>query len=169
MHRTLAHARLSLAAVLACAASHGAATAAPASSGTSSAASAPSAAQAALGPTVAYNEAVRVVGGKRVVQLPPPSKYTPPGWSVTKPGNHYGGSSPYMVETVDGLMQCTVPFYHPVGCEPSTYGTQRKLRTWIVLREGQWEGCIGIDQPKRCRAVHPKGKRISGVMPFEDA
>jgi hypothetical protein len=178
MHRTLSHtrpprarlvhARIALAALLACVAGHAAVVAAPASSGTSAAASAPTTAQAALGPTVAYNEAVRIVGGKRVVQLAPRHPNPRRNRDVTKPGSPFGGDAHFMIEAPEGLVQCTVPFYDPAGCEPSNYGTLRKLRTWIVLRNGQWEGCVGLKTPERCRAVYPNTKRITGVMPFED-
>lgn len=173
MHRTPSHtppprAWLACAAVVACAAGHAAVVAAPAGPGTSAAASAPATAQAALGPTVAYNEAVRIVAGKRVVQLAPRHQNPNRNRDVTKPGSPFGGDAHFMIEAPEGLVQCTVPFYDPAGCEPSNYGTLRKLRTWIVLRNGQWEGCVGLKTPERCRAVYPNTKRITGVMPFED-
>lgn len=128
------------------------------------------AATAPAGPVVAYNEAVRVVNGKRVVQLPPRNPYGTKEY-VPKLSGAYKPPAGYMIETEAGLMQCTVTFFDKDGCEPSTYGSKRAMRTWIVLRGGEWQGCIGIDQPKKCRAVYPKpgspDMRLGGVMPAE--
>lgn len=121
------------------------------------------------GPTVAYNEAVKLVGGKRVVELPPPN---PRKLFIPKVGGPYGGFATYMIEGPAVLLQCTVPLYAPEACEPSTYGKAKRPRTWIVLRNGVWEGCTGIDAPKKCRAIYPSrsssGGNLGGVMPSEE-
>lgn len=129
------------------------------------------AATAPAGPLVAYNEAVRIVNGKRVVQLPPQVNRNGTKMFVPRLHGAYKPHTGFMVETEAGLMQCAVPFFDKDGCEPSSYGSKRMLRTWIVLRGGEWQGCIGIDQPKKCRAVYPKpgspDMRLGGVMPAE--
>lgn len=126
--------------------------------------------RAAAGPTVAYNEAVRIVGGKRVVELPPLNPYSPKQF-VPPAGSHVLRNHAYMVETPNGLLQCTVPFYAKAGCEPSTYGSVRQRRTWVVLHKGEWKGCIGLDAPKQCRALYPKQgsteNHLGGVIPAE--
>lgn len=125
-----------------------------------------------LGPVVAYNEAVRVINGKRVVQLPPRNPY---GTKVFVPrfDGVYKPHAGYMIETEAGLVQCTVPFFEKEGCEPSTYGIKRTNRRWIVLRGGEWQACTGVEQPKKCRAVYPKpgspDARATGVMPYEES
>lgn len=126
--------------------------------------------QAAAGPTVAYNEAVRVVAGKRVVQLPPLNPYNPKQY-VAPASSYVMRVQAFMIETQDGLVQCTVPFFAKEGCEPSTFGQLKRSRTWIVLREREWQACIGIDKPKKCRAIYPKpgspDYHLGGVMPSE--
>lgn len=123
--------------------------------------------------TVAYNEAVRVVGGKRQVQLPPRNPHAPRE-VVPKVGEGGPiGFAKYMVESERGLLQCTVPYVTKEGCEPSNYGKAKRPRTWVVLRQGEWQGCTGIDTPKRCRALYPKpgspDHKIGGVLPREEA
>jgi len=144
--------------------------AAPSADASASAARATPAASTSLGPTVAYNEAVRVIGGKRIVQLPPPNPHNPKQF-VPRLDGAYKPHAGYMIEAEAGLMQCTLPVYHQHGCEPSTYGSKRSVRTWIVLRGGQWQACIGIDQPKKCRALYPTpgspDARERGAMPNE--
>ncbi|MBI5792585.1 MAG: hypothetical protein HZA63_14035 [Rhodocyclales bacterium] len=122
------------------------------------------------GPVVAYNEAVRIVNGKRVVQLPPLNPYNPKQF-VPPANSHAMRMHAYMIETQAGLVQCTVPFFAKEGCEPSDYGRQQRLRTWVVFRNGEWQGCIGASKPKQCRAVYPKrgspDHHLGGVIPSE--
>lgn len=114
------------------------------------------------GPTVPYNEAVKVVGGKRLVQLPPMSNddkvsFYEPGFSK---GDRYIGI--YMIETEAGLVECVDPLYHARSCKPSTYGAKKLNRTWIVQRAGEWQMCQGPQRVERClRIIYPKPGAIS--------
>jgi hypothetical protein len=114
------------------------------------------------GATVPYNEAVKVVGGQRQVQLPPMSNddkvsFYEPGFSK---GDRYIGL--YMIETAAGLVECVDPLYHARACRPSTYGQKELYRTWIVLRTGEWQMCLGPQRVERClRIVYPKPGAIS--------
>ncbi len=123
-----------------------------------------------IGATVAYNEAVRLVNGKRVVQLPPLNPYNPKQY-VAPASSYVMRVQAFMIETQEGLVQCTVPFFAKVGCEPSTFGQVKRSRTWIVLRAGRWDACIGIDKPTKCREIYPKpgsaDYHLGGVMPSE--
>ena len=114
------------------------------------------------GATVPYNEAVKVVGGQRQVQLPPMSNdekvsFYEAGFSK---GDRYIGI--YMIETAAGLVECVDPLYHARSCRPSTYGQKVLHRTWIVLRGKSWQMCLGPDRVERCLAiVYPKPGAIS--------
>lgn len=110
------------------------------------------AAQEAAGPTVRYNEAVRVINGKRVVELPPRNPHYPN--LQPSPVNKAGSSLRYMIETTGGLVQCTSSHWTAESCEPSDHGTKRRARTWVVKKGGAWQGCIGLETPKECRALY---------------
>jgi hypothetical protein len=86
----------------------------------------------ALAQFVKGNEAVRVMpdGTKKVETPPVPS--TGPA-SKTKPcaadiGCHAGPW--HMVETSNGLRECTEPFARPTSCRDSTFGAQ-KGSNWL--------------------------------------
>lgn len=54
-----------------------------------------------------------------------------------------------MMETSSGLQECLMPFYDAKFCQPSTLGTVRKPRRWVVLREGTWYTCKRADSPRK--------------------
>lgn len=125
-------------------------------------------AQDQAGPVVRYNEAVRLVAGKRVVELPPGNPHYPN--LKPSPIGKAGSSLRYMIETQAGLVQCTSTQWTAESCEPSDHGTKRRARTWVVKVQGAWKGCIGLDAPKECRALYlPRGTSpMSGpFMPDE--
>lgn len=114
------------------------------------------------GATVPYNEAVKVISGQRQVQLPPMSNDDKA--SLYEHGFSKGDRyvSIYMIETAAGLVECVDPLYHERSCRPSTYGTKKLNRTWIVLRAGEWQMCQGPQRVERClRIVYPKPGAIS--------
>lgn len=115
----------------------------------------------AQGATAPYNEAVRIVGGQRIVELPPPV----PGYSKTRrpPRISAAFRAGVLIEHPRGLMQCTWMMYEPESCEPSDYGQVKRMRTWLVKRNGEWQGCVGLPTPTRC--VQLNAKPVTGA-PF---
>jgi hypothetical protein len=55
-----------------------------------------------------------------------------------------------MVETKDGLLECTEPFARPTTCRTSTYGAQKLSRLWVVKRGAQWMWCQYPDLSSKC-------------------
>jgi hypothetical protein len=111
------------------------------------------------GATAPYNEAVKIVNGKRVVEVAPlPSQYRGHEGSFTKPGTA-GENTRHSVETKQGLMDCNgVDFYHPKACVPSDYGKAIRARTWTVKMKGAWYSCIGRAKPVECIPLVADGK-----------
>lgn len=101
----------------------------------------------AKGPSVPYNAAVRIVNGKRVVELPPPARAFP-SVKPPKPGQFHRAQ--YLIEHDSGLVQCTLPMYYADSCEPADYGQVKRLRTWVVKYRGTWQGCVGLPEPTAC-------------------
>ena len=87
------------------------------------------------------NEAVKVMpDGSRQVQTPPTSGVLLASpCAAAKPGCSGGGWK--MVETTDGLMECTEAYARPGTCRASTYGTEKRSRLWIVKKGSQWLQC----------------------------
>ena len=107
---------------------------------------------ATLAQFVKGNEAVKVMadGSKKVETAPLPA--TGPIRS-TKPclanaGCHAG--SWHMVETADGLMECTEAYARPATCRPSTYGSNKISRLWVVKTGGDWLQCQYPDLGSKC-------------------
>lgn len=125
---------------------------------------------AGSGPTVPYNEAVKVVNGKRVVQLPSRNPYMPDEF-VRPIDGPYAKQQLFMIETQDGLVQCVMPYVVAKACQASSFGSEKRNRTWVVLKDGEWRGCIGLQAPKQCRAIYPKRgspeNKLGGVIPRE--
>ena len=83
------------------------------------------------------NEAVRFMadGSKRVETPPLPGAALAPPCPALRAGCAGGGWK--MVETTQGLVECT-EFYARTGtCRASTYGTQKASRVWIVKAKSQ--------------------------------
>ncbi|MDE2567091.1 MAG: hypothetical protein KGL50_15020 [Burkholderiales bacterium] len=98
------------------------------------------------------NEAVTVLpdGSKKVETPPLPS--TGPAMRA-KPcaanaGCHAGAW--HMVETSDGLKECTEPFARPTTCRASTYGAKKLSRLWIVKKGKTWLWCQYPDLGSKC-------------------
>jgi hypothetical protein len=96
------------------------------------------------------NEAVKLMpDGSRKVETPPiqGTSLSPPC-----PADRAGcaASGWRMVETPDGLRECTEPFARPGTCRPSTYGTEKRSRLWIVKVNGQWMQCQRPDLGSKC-------------------
>lgn len=98
------------------------------------------------------NEAVQVApdGTKRVETPPLPS--TGPIRSskpcLANAGCHAG--SWHMVETADGLLECTEAYARPGTCRASSYGTTKISRLWVVKSKGTWQQCQYPDLGSKC-------------------
>jgi hypothetical protein len=108
------------------------------------------------------NEAVTIKpDGSRVVETPPL-----PSGSLAKPcpANKSGctASGWRMVETGAGLQECTEIYARPGTCRPSTYGTEKRTRLWIVKKGSQWMQCQYPDLASKC--VSTKSLPYSAVQ-----
>lgn len=55
-----------------------------------------------------------------------------------------------MLETPEGLRECTEIYARPGTCRPSTFGTEKRPRLWIVKVRGQWMQCQLPDIGSKC-------------------
>jgi hypothetical protein len=96
------------------------------------------------------NEAVKVVpdGTKKVETPPIPGAGLPAPCSAEKAGCASSGWR--MVETPDGLRECTEIYARPGTCRASTYGAEKRTRIWIVKAGGQWMQCQRPDIGSKC-------------------
>jgi hypothetical protein len=107
---------------------------------------------AAVAQFVKGNEAVRVMtdGSRRVETAPLPTtgpiRTTKPCMANT--ACHAG--SWHMVETTDALLECTEAYARSGTCRPSTYGTTKLSRLWVVKSGGNWLQCQYPDLGSRC-------------------
>ena len=106
----------------------------------------------ALAQYVKGNEAVKLRpdGSKRVETPPLPA--TGP-ISSTKPcaaaDNCHGGAW-LMVETADGLVECTDAYARPGTCRESSFGNTKLMRLWVVRSGGKWLQCQLPDLGSKC-------------------
>jgi hypothetical protein len=106
----------------------------------------------AMAQFVKGNEAVRVMadGSKKVETAPLPT--TGPFLSM-KPcmaNTPCHAGSWRMVETSDGLRECTEAYARPGTCRTSTYGTTKLSRLWVVKSGGNWLQCQLPDLGSKC-------------------
>lgn len=108
------------------------------------------------------NEAVKVMpdGSKKVETPPLPSATLGAPCPAAKAGCAGGGW--LMVETRDGLMECTEIYARPGTCRPSTYGTEKRSRLWVVKTRSQWMQCQYPDMTSKC--VSTKSLPIGAVQ-----
>jgi hypothetical protein len=97
------------------------------------------------------NEAVKVMadGRKKVETAPLPAGPI----RNTRPCNATAGCNAgpwHMVETSDGLMECTEAYARPGTCRKSTYGTQKLSRIWVVKSGTHWLQCQRPDLGSKC-------------------
>lgn len=123
------------------------------------------AATAASAQFVKGNEAVTVMAdGKRKVETPPLKA------AKAKPCAATAGCHPgpwHMVETSDGLRECTEPFARMTTCRNSTYGAQRLSRLWIAKKGTTWLWCQYPDISGKCvdmNARPPLNLPVSAVQ-----
>ena len=108
--------------------------------------------RAADGPAAAFNEAVKIVNGQRVVEVAPFPKHMQHAVvNFKKPTEFVNEVFVFTIETGQGLMDCHgTPWYHPKACSPSTFGKAVRERTWIVLMNRHWFMCPSHISTKRC-------------------
>jgi flavoprotein len=113
------------------------------------------------------NEAVTVMpDGTKKVDTAPSSAAS----SKTKPCAANAGCHPgpwHMVETSNGLQECTEPFARATTCRDSTYGSQKLSRLWIAKRGTKWLWCQYPDLGKKCvdmNARPPLNLPVSAVQ-----
>jgi hypothetical protein len=112
------------------------------------------------GPAFPGNEAVRIVDGKRVVEVPPltaaTKRYLKAGLKLAPPRP---GSEVYMIEGPDELMDCTSIYFSKTGCIPSSIGTSKRSRFWTVKLGGVWMHCESRSPSRTCEpaAAGPPG------------
>ena len=96
------------------------------------------------------NEAVKLRSdGTKTVETPPlPSIQLAPPCRAENPSCAMGGW--LMVETRDGLRECTEFYARQGSCRASTYGVERLPRRWVVRIKGQWMQCQYPDISSVC-------------------
>ena len=99
------------------------------------------------------NEAVKVMAdGTRKVETPPlPAVALGTPCPAAKAGCAGGGWK--MDETVNGLVDCTEIYARPGTCRPSTFGSEKRSRLWIVKTGSQWMHCQFPDLSSKCVSV----------------
>lgn len=96
------------------------------------------------------NEAVTVkADGSRAVETPPlPSATLAPPCKATNVACTASGWR--MVETNDGLQECTEIYARPGTCRASTFGSEKRPRLWIIKLKGQWVQCPRPEAGSAC-------------------
>jgi hypothetical protein len=93
------------------------------------------------------NEAIKVTASGRSVETPPvPHSLGKPCRADAK---CYAGAW-RMVETEQGLLECTEPYAREGTCRPSTYGSQKLPRVWVVKKSSTWVQCQYPDLASKC-------------------
>lgn len=101
------------------------------------------------------NEAVSISAtGERLVELATlpssgPIRKSKP--CLAQAGCHAGPW--HMVETRDGLHECTEVYAREGTCRKSSYGTTKLSRIWVVKASGQWLQCQYPDLGSKCVKV----------------
>ena len=96
------------------------------------------------------NEAVKVMpeGTKNVETPPLPSGSLAAPCAAEKAACTASGWR--MVETSEGLRECTEIYARPGTCRASTFGSEKRPRLWIVKTRGQWMQCQLPDLGSKC-------------------
>ena len=112
------------------------------------------------------NEAVRILpDGSRQVETPPMPAGNR-GAPCAATANCHPGPW-HMVETSEGLQECTEPFARPTSCRASTYGAQRISRVWVAKHQSRWFWCQRPSLEGKCvdmNARPPLNLPVSAVQ-----
>ena len=108
------------------------------------------------------NEAVKVMAdGSTKVETPPlPSATLAAPCAAANPACTASGWR--MVETSEGIRECTEIYARPSACRVSTFGTEKRPRLWIVKTKGQWMQCQFPEIGSKC--VSTKALPISAIQ-----
>ena len=113
-------------------------------------------------PAFPGNEAVRVVGGKTVVEAPPltaaSQRYIKGGAKLPPPS---ATGEVFMIESQQGLMECRGTYLSESGCVPSSLGTTKRPRLWTVKLGGVWQHCDSRATSRKCE---PAAAGAPGAM-----
>lgn len=103
------------------------------------------------GPAFPGNEAVQIVNGKRVVEAPPltatAQRYVKGGGKLPPPS---AAGEVFMIESPEGLVECSGTYLSSTGCVPSTLGKTKRPRFWVVKLNGAWLNCDSRAQSRKC-------------------
>lgn len=114
------------------------------------------------GPAFTGNEAVRIVGGKRVVEAPPltptAQKYVDGGGKFPPPS---ASGEVFMIESLDALLECSSPYISKTACVPSSLGKTKRPRFWTVKLNNVWLHCESRGTPRKCE---PASAGVPGGM-----
>lgn len=108
------------------------------------------------------NEAVQLMpdGSKQIETPPLPSATLAPPCPADNPSCTASGWR--MVETSEGLRECTEIYARPGTCRTSTFGAVKRPRLWIVKTKGHWMQCQLPDLGSKC--VSTKALPYSAVQ-----
>lgn len=106
--------------------------------------------QVCLAQFVKGNEAVKVLpDGTSKTETPPlPSVQLGKPCPADQAGCAGGGWM--MVETSEGLRECTEIYARPGTCRASSYGKEKRSRLWIVKSRSGWLQCQFPDLGSKC-------------------
>lgn len=106
----------------------------------------------AWGQFVKGNEAVKLApdGSRRVVTPPLPAAGPLRSTKTCAAADNCHAGAWLMVETREGLAECTDAYARPGTCRKSSYGDQKLLRVWVVQTGGKWLQCQRPDTSSKC-------------------
>jgi hypothetical protein len=116
----------------------------------------------AMAQFVKGNEAVRVLADGSTKIETPPLPSVPLGKPCPADQAGCAGGGWLMVETANGLVECTEIYARSGTCRPSTYGTEKRSRLWVVKTGSQWMQCQLPDVASKC--VSTKSLPIGAVQ-----
>ena len=114
---------------------------------------------AALGLSATSTSAQFIEGNEAVTLMPDGSKHveTPPlppsnVLAAPCPASRAGcmGGVWHMVETAQGLQECTEINARATTCRASIYGSEQRSRLWIVKSRSQWLQCQYPELASKC-------------------
>jgi hypothetical protein len=107
---------------------------------------------AALAQYVKGNEAVKLLpdGSKRVETPPLPATGPIRSTKLCAAADNCHGGAWLMVETADGLVECTEAYARPGTCRESSFGKTKLMRLWVVRSSGTWLQCQLPDLGSKC-------------------
>jgi hypothetical protein len=112
------------------------------------------------------NEAVRALpgGGKQVETAPLPSTGPIRSMKPCAAAASCHAGPWHMVETTEGLRECTEVYARAGTCRSSSYGKTKLARLWVVKSNGEWLQCQYPDLGRKCVKVFA---RPPANLPFD--